>query len=115
MDLLKDLKISLLNFSFAMIYIIHTQKIEVIKDRILRDNKNFFEHEEEENYYKPVSVNNFWSHNYTEYESSGDRNKTVSVEKYLNKIRPYLKDINNLKKLVTRKFQLPIVISLFPS
>ena len=28
------------------------------KDRILRDIKNLFEHEEE-NYYKPVRVNNF--------------------------------------------------------
>ena len=32
------------------------------KDRILRDIQNYFEHEkEEENYYKPVSVNSFWS------------------------------------------------------
>ena len=28
-----------------------------------------------------------------EYESSGDRNKTLSIEEYLNKIRQYLKDI----------------------
>ena len=39
------------------------------------------------------------SNNYIEYESNGERNKTLSVEEYLNKIRPYLKDIiNNLKK-----------------
>ena len=37
--------------------------------------------------------------NYIEYESNGYRNKTLSVEKYLNKISPYLEDIiNNLKK-----------------
>ena len=48
---------------------------------------------------KPVRVSNFWSKNYIEYESNGDRDKTLSVEEYLNKIRPYLKDfINNLKK-----------------
>ena len=65
-----------------------------------RDIKNLFEHEkEEENYYKPVRVNNFWNNSYVEYESNGDRNKTLSVEEYLNKIRPYLKNvINNLKK-----------------
>ena len=81
-----------------------------IKDRILRDIKNLFEHErEEENYYKPVTVSNFWSNNYIEYESNGDRNKTLSVEEYLNKIRPYLKDIiNNLKKSDTWKIQLII-------
>ena len=44
------------------------------------------------NYYKPVRVTNFWSNNYIEYENNGDRNKALSVEEYLNKIRPYLKD-----------------------
>ena len=73
---------------------------------MLRDIKNLFEHEEEvENYYKPVRVSNFWSNNYIEYESKGDRNKTLPVEEYLNKIRPYLKDIiNNLKILTRGKF-----------
>ena len=85
-------------------------KAKAIKDRILRYINNFFEHEkEEENYYKPVRVSNFWSNNYIEYESNGDRNKTLSVEEYLNKIRPYLKDIiNNLKKSDTWKSQLTI-------
>ena len=68
------------------------------KDRILRDIKNIFDHEEE-NYNKPVRVSNFWNSNYIDYESHGDRNKTLSVEEYPNKIRPYLKDIiNNLRK-----------------
>ena len=35
----------------------------------------------------------FWSNNYIEYESNWDGNKTLSVEKYLNEIEPYLKDI----------------------
>ena len=40
----------------------------------------------------------FWSNNYIEYEYNWDGNKTLSVEKYLNEIEPYLKDIvNNLK------------------
>ena len=76
------------------------KETKAIKDRILRDIKNLFEHEEEENYYKPVKVSNFWSNNYIEYKSNDDRNKTLSLEEYLNKIRPYLKDIiNNLKNL----------------
>ena len=66
-------------------------------------------HEEEQSYYKPVRVSNFWSNNYIEHESNSDRNKTLSVEEYLNKIRPYLKDIlNNLKKSDTWKIQLTI-------
>ena len=67
---------------------------KAIKDRILSDIRNLFEYEEE-NYYKPARVNNFWSKNYT-YESKDDR-KTLSVKKYLNKIRPYLKNIINPK------------------
>ena len=63
---------------------------------ILRVIKNLFEHEEKENYYKPVRVTNFWSNNYSEYKSNCDKSKTLSVEEYLNKITAYLKDINNL-------------------
>ena len=63
-----------------------------INCRILRDVKNLFEHEEEqEKYYKPVRVNNFWSNNYIEYKSNSDLYKTLSVEEYVNKIRPYFK------------------------
>ena len=80
-----------------------------IKDRILRDIQNLFEYEKEENYDKQVRVSNVCSNNYIEYESNSDRNKTVSVEEYLNKIRPYLKDIiNNLKKSEAWKIQLAI-------
>ena len=39
---------------------------EAIKDRIIRDIRNLFQHEEED-YYKPVRVFNFWSNNYIEY------------------------------------------------
>ena len=82
------------------------KKTKAIKDRIVRDIKNLFEHEEEEeNYYKPARASNFWSNNYIEYESNGDGNKTLSVEEYLKKIRLYLKNIlNNLKKSDRWKF-----------
>ena len=75
---------------------------------MLRDIKKIFEHEAEENSYKSATVNNFWSKNYIEHESKGETNKTLSVEEYLNKIRPYLEDINNLKKSYTWKIQLTI-------
>ena len=61
------------------------------------------EKKKEENYYKPVRVNNFWNNNYIEYKSNWDRNKTLSVEEYLDKIRPHSKDIiNDLKTSDTR-------------
>ena len=78
--------------------------------KILEDIKNLSEHKkEEENYYKPVRKSNFWSNSYIEYESSGDKNKTLSVEEYLDKNRQYLKEIiNNLKNSDTWKIQLTI-------
>ena len=80
------------------------------------DIKNIFEQEEKENYYKPVRVSNFWSNNYIEYENNGDRNKTLSVEEYLNKIRPYLKDIiNSLKKTDKWKIKLTIANNFISS
>ena len=33
-----------------------------------------------------ITINN-------EYKSNGDRNKNVSLEEYLDKVRPYLSDI----------------------
>ena len=83
---------------------------KVIKDRILRSIRNLFE--EEKNYYKPVRANNCWSNTYIKYESKGDKNKPLSIKKYLNNTRPNLKDIiNNLKKSNTRKIQLTITIN----
>ena len=72
------------------------KEVKGIKDIVLRNIKNLSEYEkEEENYYKLVRVNNFWSNNYIEYKSNNDRNKTLSVEQYVDKIRPYLRDIIN--------------------
>ena len=65
---------------------------------------------------KSVRIVNLWSNNYIEYESNYDRNKTLSGETYINKIRPYLKDIiKNLKKSDTWKIQLTMSISLISS
>ena len=78
-------------------------KKEAIKDRIIRDVKNLY-NPEKDNYYKPVRVNNFYSNNYIEYASNGDRNKTAWIKEYFDEIKPYLKDIiNNLKTSDTCK------------
>ena len=68
---------------------------EAIKGRVIIDIRNDFKHGEEENYYKPVRVGNLPSKNFIEYEINGDRNKTLSIGEYINKNRPYLKDIIN--------------------
>ena len=88
---------------------------KAIKDRMIRDIRNLFG-KKKENYYKPVRVGNFWKWNYIAYEINGDRNKTLSVEDYPNKIRSYLKDIiNDLKKSDTWKIQLTIAINFISS
>ena len=56
------------------------KQTKAIKDRILRNITNPYEHEKEEkNYHKPVRVSNFWSNDYIEYKSNGDKNlNTIS-------------------------------------
>ena len=62
--------------------------------------RNLFEREREKlNLLLASKIGNFWSNNYIEYKSNGNRNKTLLVEEYLIKSRPYLKEIiNDLKK-----------------
>ena len=60
---------------------------------MIRDIRTLFEEEEEECYYKSKRVGSFWNNNYIEYESNGDENSNVSLDEYLNKIKPYLRNI----------------------
>ena len=69
----------------------------VFEDKIIRGIITLFESKGED-YYEPIRVGNIFSNIYTESESEGDENKTLSIEEYLNKFRPYLSDmINDLK------------------
>ena len=63
---------------------------EPINGRIIREIKTLFE--QEEDYHKLTRIDNFWTNNYIEYESNGDRNKTLSIKEYLDTIKPYFKD-----------------------
>ena len=83
------------------------KEIKRIKDIALRSIKNLFDNKkEEENYYKPVRLNNFWNKNYSEYKSNSDKNRIISVEENLNKIKPYLRDlVNDHKQSDTWKIQ----------
>ena len=67
----------------------HNERI--IKDRIIRDIRTFFE--QEEVYYELKRVINFWNNNCIEYESNGDKNRNLSLDEYLHKIKPYLRNI----------------------
>ena len=64
---------------------------------------------QEEDYYDPKRVNNFWNNNYMEYENNGDKNTNLSLDKYLNKIKTYLGNIIiNLQYFDTWKIPLTI-------
>ena len=86
-----------------------------IKDIVLWNNKNLSEYEkEEENYSKPARINYFWRNHYIKYKGNGDKNRMLSVEGDLDKIRPYLKDIiNDLQKSHIWKIQLTVTITFF--
>ena len=56
------------------------------------------------------------NNNYNKYKTNDDRNKNLSLEKYFNEIKPYLKDIIlNLQKSDTWKVQLTITINFMSS
>ena len=47
----------------------------------------------EDAYYEPVEVKSVFNGNYVLYESNGDKIRSLSVSKYLSKIRSYLYDL----------------------
>ena len=58
---------------------------------MIRDVRTPFE-QEEEACYGPKRVNNFWNKNCIQYESNCDKNRTLLLDEYLNKIKPYLRN-----------------------
>ena len=71
--------------------------------------------EQEDDYYKPKRVIYFWNYNYFEYEGNGHKSRNLSLDEYLNKIEPYLRNIIiDLQNLETRKIKLTISINFIP-
>ena len=71
----------------------------------IKDLEHLFEEindDDDDVNYKPILANSSFNESYKEYESRGDKDKTLSIEQYLNKIIPYLKKlINNHKTIIT--------------
>ena len=63
--------------------------------RGIRDVKLLFDLSIDEDCYESIKTNDAFNSNYIEYESKGDKNKTLSIKEYLNMIRAYLRDIIN--------------------
>ena len=56
--------------------------------------------ENDDDYYKTILVKSSFDEGYKEYESRGDKNKTLSIEQYLNKIMQHLKELINNHKAI---------------
>ena len=70
----------------------------------------------DEDYYKPIKTKGAFNNNYIEYESRGDKDKNLSLEDYLDIIRPFLRDmINNHKTHGECKIQLTMQITFISS
>ena len=64
----------------------------------IKEIENVFNKISEEEYYEPTKIRDSFDDNYIEYESRGDKDNNLSLEEYLNIIRPYLRDmIDNYK------------------
>ena len=66
--------------------------------------------------YKPVRIGNAFSSNYIEYKSSADKDKSLSINDYLDETKPCLSDkINDHKTEGEYKIHLTIAVNLFSS
>ena len=63
----------------------------------IRDIEYVFDNIDDD-YYKPILVKGSFNENYKYHESRGDKNKKLSIEQYLDKIKPYLSDLINENK-----------------
>ena len=88
----------------------HKNNERLIKDKIIRDTMTLFE--QQKGYYKPKRVSSSLSNNCIEYESNGDKNSNLSLDKFLNKVKSYLRDIIiYLQSSDAWKIQLTIAIN----
>ena len=58
---------------------------------ITHDIRYLFNEIIKENYYEPIEIKSAFDDNHIEYESRVDNNDNLSLEEYLNIIRPYLR------------------------
>ena len=82
-------------------------KIKTYQYNITRNIDYLFNEIPKEEYYEPIEIKSAFDGNYIKYESRGDNDDNLSLEEYLNIIRPYLGDmIDNHKAHGEWKIQL---------
>ena len=80
----------------------------------IRYIENLFDSDNNDDYYKPLLVKSSFKENYKYYESRGDKDKKkLSIEQYLDVIKPYLSDlINDHKAIETSSNEWKIQINM---
>ena len=68
-------------------------KIKTYQYNITCDIDHFFNEIPKEEYYEPLEFKSAFDGDYIKYESRGDNDDNLSLEEYLNMIKPYLGDM----------------------
>ena len=63
-----------------------------------------FDNIDDDDYYKPILVKSSFDENYKYYENRDDKDKKLSIEEYLDMIKPYLSDLINENKAIENSF-----------
>ena len=66
----------------------------------IRDIENLFDSVNDNDYYKPILVKSSFKESYKYYGSRSDKDKKLSMEQYLDMIKPYLSDLINDHKAI---------------
>ena len=75
-----------------------------------------FTFDPEKDHYEPKNTVSAFNNNYIQHESIGDKDKTLTIKKFLGMIRPYLNDIiNDYKTQGEWKTYLTILINFISS
>ena len=61
----------------------------------IRNVKDLFDLSIEEDYYQPIINNGAFNNNYVQYESTGNKDKILTISECLGMIRPYFSNIIN--------------------
>ena len=64
-----------------------------------------------DDYYKPILAKDSFNGNYQMYTCSGDKDRDMDIDVYLDKVRPYLITLINEKKISDQKIQLDIAMN----
>ena len=70
----------------------------------IRDIENVFDNIDDNDYYKPILINSSFDENYKFYETKDNKDKKLSIEQYLDMIKPYLSGLINESKAVEDDF-----------